>query len=365
MKTNKMLVTVMVLACLAIVAKAQLATDVKFYFYPTVAPNSDTNSPEFGTFRDNFLTGVKKGGKEFTTSGSRVGTNVNNVTAPEIRGVFDVSDIVVSTITNLWRGQFNWPSPFGGQKGNRAYGTVLMVGQNGKICLERTSYTTSCGSIPLLGTNSSLAGLSYSVSRIGISVGFDGQLFTSDDIVINTGSGTNMVDAIAFIGGRFGALANSQAEIDAVNAAVGSGTWLEWEYTFTALTNTQKGSFTAPLYQAGQIPWVAEYNRIVPIVGPVGVLFSVVGEPGSSAMNLYGSRKSEGPYSLLLTTATEGTTAFWSFTRNLTNDYGFYRLKTNSMPPQIQTVAAHAIIKLQSKQKSPVVSSLSTDAGQD
>lgn len=308
-----------------------IASSVKFYFYPVALPNSD-NTTEFGTSRDNLLTGIKYGGKSFTTSGSRVGTSAGNVTAIEIKNVFDVSDMMVSTTVNLWRGQFNPPAPYNAQFGNRPYVAVLAIGQNGKVCLDRLSYKVSCGAIPLLGNNSSLAGLTYSVSRIGISAGPDGKLFTADDEIITSGSGTNLVDAIAFIGGRVGAVGNTQANIDSVNSAVGSGTWLRWDYYFTGVTNVSHDGITIPLYQSGQVPWVEKYNRIVPMVGPEGVLFSIVGQPGSAQMKLYGARKLDGPFTLLSTTAVEGTTAFYPFTRNSTNDFGFYRLVTNSIP---------------------------------
>ena len=356
------------LATLGTQAQAQqIASEVKFYFYPTVLPNSD-NTYEFGTARDSLLTGIKFGGSSFTTSGSRVGTNLNNVTAIEIRNVFDATDILASSSTNLWRGQFNPSSPFNNQYGNRAYAPVLIIGQNGKVCLDRLSYMVGCGSMPSLGYNSSLSGLSYSVSRIGINAGPDGILFTADDQIVNSGSGTNLCDAIAFIGGRIGALADNQGQINTVNGYLNTSTWVSWSYYFTGPTNVQSGSITVPLYQGGQIPWDAQYNRLVPFIGPNGVLFSVIGHPGSPAMNLLGSRKVTGPYATVTTNATEGTSAFWFFTRNPTNDYGFYRLVTNAVvpPPAPLLVVNHASLALATKDASqPPVSSPSSEQDQD
>ncbi len=331
---SKQAIVVGLLLCLATLGnqvQAQIASSVKFYFYPTVLPNSD-NTLEFGTARDNLLTGIKYGGKSFTTSGSRVGTSLNNVTAIEIRNVFDVRDILVSSTTNLWRGQFNPTSPFNHQYGNRAYAPVLIIGQDGKVCFDRLSYKVSCGSMPSLGYISSLTGLSNSISRIGINAGSDGILFTADDNIVSSGSGTNLYDAIAFIGGRIGALANSQADKNTVNGYLNTPSWISWDYYFSGLTNVQSGSITVPLYKGGQIPWDAQYNRLVPFLSPNGVLFSVVGQPGSPAMNLLGSRNVNGPYNLVTTNATEGTSVFWSFTQNPTNDYGFYRLTAIDEP---------------------------------
>ena len=308
----------------------QLASRVDFYLLPTVLPNSD-NTLQFGTVRDALLLAIKQGAQTFATAGTRVGTNANNIVAYGIRGVFDATDIAASTTTNLWMGHFNPAAPANTQYGNRPYEVVLAIARNGKVCSDRFSYTVSCGAIPGLGYSSSLSGLSNSVSRIGINAGPDGVLFTPDDVIANSGAGTNLYDAVVFIGGRCGALINSQSDMDNLNSYLSTPTWIRWDYYFNGATNVSHASATCPLYQGGQIPWNTRYNEIVPYIGPLGVLFSVVGQAGSTNMTLLGSRKAQGPYVTVTTTATEGTTAFWSFTRNATNDYGFYRLQGSNV----------------------------------
>ncbi len=344
----------------------QIASQVKFYFYPVPLPNSD-NTLEFGTARDNLLAGIKYGGSSFTTSGSRVGTNAANVTAIEFRNVFETPDITVSSVSNLWRGQFYPSAPYHVQFGNRPYVAVLMVGQDGKVNLDRTSYKVTCGAIPLLGNNSSLSGLSNSVSRIGINAGQDGILFTADDQIVTSGSGTNLYDAIAFIGGRIGAVANSQADINTIDSAIGSGTWINWEYDFNGLSGLQTGSVTIPLYQSGQIPWASQYNRLVPFVGPNGVLFSLVSQYRQSPLSIFGSRVVTGPFSSATSSATEGTSVYWPFTMVTTNDMGFYFLGSNSLTLSPSAVVINSASHLRRSVGSlpPIVSAPSTESDQD
>ena len=295
----------------------QLATNVSWYFYPCSLPNTVT--PEFGTARDDLLTGIEFGGPLAT--GSRVG----NPTGIEIRSTFDSSDMTVSSTNTLWRGGFNPLAPYATQYGERLYCPVLLVGNGGKVCMDGLQYRVTCG-VALLGNESSLAGLGYSVSRVGILAGPDGILFTDDDIIVTNGSGTNLVDAIAFIGGRIGALVNQSSDYNALDAAIGTnGAFVSFEYQFVSATNTLIGGTTVRLYPRGGIPSYGT-AQFEPFVGPNGVLFSVVGPPGVLPTTIETARQVTGPWSAATTSATEGTSVFMRFTRNSTNDMGFARL---------------------------------------
>jgi hypothetical protein len=302
----------------------QLATNVSWYFYPCSLPNNVTL--EFGTVRDNLLTGIEFGGSLDT--GSRVG----NPAGIEIRSTFDSTDMTVSSTNHLWRGVFNPPAPYASQYGQRLYCPVLLIGNGGKVCMDDIQYRVACG-VALLGNESSLTGLGYSVSRVGILAGPDGILFTDDNTFLNSGeSGTNLVDAIAFIGGSIGALINQPSDYNALNAAIGTnGAFVSFEYQFASATNTLTGGTTVWLYPRGGIP---NYNTVQFgfFIGPNGVLFSVIGPPGVLPMTINTSRCVRGPWSTATTSATEGTSVFEYFTHNPRDDMGFVCLVVTNSP---------------------------------
>ena len=242
-----------------------IATSVSWYFYPCSLP--DVAVTEFATARDNLLTAICFGVPLSTHT--RVGTP----TGIEIRPVFDATDITVSA-TNLWRGNFNPPAPYASQHGQRIYCPVLLIGRNGKVSLDRFQYRVTCG-IASFDNQSSFSGSTYSVSRVGLQAGPDGVLFTADDIIVKSGSGTNLMDAIAFIGGRIGAQISQPSDYNPLNSAISpSGTFITFDYQFVSPTGILDGYTTLWLYPQNQIP--SSFNRIVPFQGPNGMLFSVV-----------------------------------------------------------------------------------------
>jgi len=304
------------------------AMSVAFFYYPMAMPDAVLNGPDFGTTRDNFNSGVILGN---LVTRSRT----NGPTSIEIRDTWDANDITVSTITNLflWRGMTNPPAPFNMQHGSRGYCPVLAVATNVMISLNSFSYRVTSG-VALLGNQSSLAGLPYSVSRIGIRRGQDGILGTADDEILKAGeSGTNMVDAILFIGGRVGAGIASMDDYTALNAEIGAaGTWATFEYDITTPGMTFKGMRTVNIYQGGKIPVSA--NRVTPFIGLRGVLLSVVGPQGMAPITLMSARHLTGPWLPLTSNAVEGTSEFLAYTGHITNDYGFVSYtpySTNSM----------------------------------
>jgi hypothetical protein len=282
---------------------------------------------EFGTARDNHETGVCRGGTLDTQS------RINMPTGIEIRDVFEAGDIAVSTSSNLWRSVFSPPSPYASQRGNRFYGTALVIGLDGKVSLDRTEYDVQCG-IALLSNSSSFPGLGYSVSRRGVDRGPDGVLFTADDIILMNGeSGSTLVDAIVTIGGRIGALVNSQEDMDALNAEIAGGTYITVRGGFRSPVGTLNGYVTVALYQQGAIP--ASYNRLMYFIGPKGVLFSRVGPPMSVPVPLEVSSTVTGPWTVANSASVEGTSAFAFFTLNPTNDYAFARLHPSALPEEL------------------------------
>lgn len=319
MKMKKFLSLIMGIAfCVCVVPRSagQVATDVKWFDFPVSLP--DVTTPEFGTARDNHLTRIKMGGPLAT------GSRINNTTGLEIRSVCEAGDMSVSVTSNLWRFVFNPSGVYATQHGQRQYSTVLAVGVNGKIALNMFSYHVFCG-VGLLSNQSDLAGLDYSISRIGIRAGLDGILFTPDDIFVQTGLGTTLVDAVLFIGARVGASVENDPDLTSLNAAIGpAGTYIRYVYQFNSGSTVLTHEYTVWLYQQGGIPsWrnTVEYFR-----GPLGMTFSLVGPAGSAPITLHSSRSVLGPWNLETSSAMEGTSAFFYFTGDPTNDMGFIKL---------------------------------------
>jgi hypothetical protein len=313
MKITKLLVLVLacVFALTGVQVQAQVATKVAWYVLPTSLP--DVTTLEFGTARENWLTPLSMGIAPTTS------TRVGNVTAIEVRDVFSSEDICVST-NALWRGKFDPGSLYAGMYGQREYGTAIGVALNGMMNIDGVSYRVVCDKVQLLDNQSSFSGLTNSVSRIGIRKGPDGKLFTADDVIVKTGSGTNLVDAVVIIGGRIGALVNNQTDITALDTQITpAGANVFFEYSF----NGSKGVGRTRLYPLGGIP---DYtNRFAFFKMPIGMLFSVVGPAGSGPFTIESARKLEGAWTTVTTTGTEGSSVYLPYTWNPTNNYGFVR----------------------------------------
>jgi len=325
---NKSLTLVALIATFGLItfcAHAQIATKVSWHILPTTLP--DTIHLEFGTARDNWLTPLSMGTAPTT------GTRIGNATAIEIRDVFEVPDMCVATNAGLkfWRGTFGPPAPYSNMTGSRIYGTAIGVGMNGMISLSGISQRTLCDKLPLLNNQSAFTGLGYSVSRIGIQKGPDGILFNNDDVILKTGqSGTNLVDAVVLIGTRLGANANSLTDIEAINTLVTTnGARITFEYYFN---NSAKGSGTAMLYPAGSIPNEMCHMHYFSVT-PDRVLFSLIGPTNSGPFTIHSARAVTGPWSQITTTGTEGSSVYFQFTGNSTNDQGYVKWKSTEIPP--------------------------------
>ncbi|MEA2715211.1 MAG: hypothetical protein QOG91_239 [Candidatus Parcubacteria bacterium] len=291
-----------------------LANRGLWYVFPCSLP--DVTVPEFGTARDNLLAGLAFG------AGLDTKSRLGSPTAIEIRDAFDSTDLAVST-NFLWRGQFDPQPPYATQHGQRLYFPVVLVGENGQVSLERLRYRITSG-LALLGNESALSGLPYSVSRRGLMAGADGHLFTADDIVIMSGPGSQLVDAIIFIGGRAGALVSQQSDFGPLDAEIGSGTTVTATYEWSSTTNVLNASFTVALFPASRIP--TSYTRMVPFRGPAGVLFSAVGPPGMTPFRIESSRRPAGAWQFVTDSAVEGTSVFMPFIGRQTNDMGYIRV---------------------------------------
>ena len=296
-----------VLVCTGMVqvGQSQVATNVTVYTFPYSLP--DVTQVDFGTVRDYIQAQMQVA--KVTSTQSRV----NRTTGIEIRRSFEVGDMVVS-VNPIWRGIFG-DSAYPGQTGNRLYCGLTVVGNGGMISLSMIGYAVTCQRVPSLGNSSSLNGTDYSTSRRGVRRGADGKLWTVDDEVITSGSGTNLVDAVVFIGARIGALVSNQNDINYLNGQVTTnGTPVDFEYQYNSPTGILKSKSTVMLYPQGGIPF--NTNRFELFDTPVGRFFSVVQVKGSAPFDLKSSREVNGPYTYANpanSAATEGSSAFLEY----------------------------------------------------
>jgi hypothetical protein len=238
--------------------------------------------------------------------------------------------MVVST-NQIWRGAFN-PIGYTNVTGERVYCPWIAVGTDGQVSLDRFGYSITADKIALLGNNSSLNGLNYSVSRRGVRKGADGVLFTVDDVVIQSGSGSQLVDAVVFIGGRVGALVNVQGDIDYINGQIGSsGMKVRFENQYLSPAGIKSSVRTVMIYPQGGIPNYT--NTFENFQTPVGWLFSVVGPAGSAPFELRSSRNVTGPWTLVDAAATEGSSAFVPYVGDSGTNMAF--ASKNDQPPVI------------------------------
>lgn len=97
-----------------------------------------------------------------------------------------------------WRGDLSPAGTFSGEYGNTLYFGLAVKGQVKLADVQCRVLSTD--SPPTFSSTSSFASSSYSTSRVGVKSGADGQLGTSDDVVVTSGAGTQLVDAIYLVG---------------------------------------------------------------------------------------------------------------------------------------------------------------------
>lgn len=294
-----------------------LATKVAFYAFPISLPNDAL--PEFATGRDNVMAGLVVGGPVNTRSRDNYPTGV------EIRNIFDAGDVTTCLVsTNMWRSQLAPPTPFSTQLGNRGYCSVIVVGLDGKVRMDDLGYHAFAG---LMSTNASLAGLGYGYSRIGVKAGPSGKLWANDALYVNSGAGSQLVDALVYIGAGLGMKVGNQAGLDAIRGYVGGGMDLVFQYEYATLGIPTVWQFHVPLVNS--IP-ANKLGKAYGFPTPTGIIFSILNQINSHH-NVYESGNAVGPWSLYKRRVSEGTSMFSPFfTGGNRNPNKFWRIDTLS-----------------------------------
>ncbi len=185
----KRLVFGMVLALLC--ATVAVADPINMTILPSVAPNA-FGSPSWGAYAANAMTGLQSGGPAGTP-----GTPSYYAAG----GPFLPGDFIVTTF-NSWRGELAPPAPFDNEYGNRVHFGLHIASDASLFSLSELSFSmTSSNPLHILDWSSGFDSTdNYSALRLGINYGADGIKGTADDFLITSGSASQLVNELFYIG---------------------------------------------------------------------------------------------------------------------------------------------------------------------
>ncbi|MEO8638230.1 MAG: hypothetical protein ABI430_05025 [Candidatus Taylorbacteria bacterium] len=251
-----------------------VASKVKFYSLWVSLPDANRATNSFPVARDNLMSGLKLGGV-FDPRGRE-----NSPTGLDFVQCFDAGDVATTTGTNtLWRFEFNPSGQFTNNFGNRGYCPVIVVGIDGQVSIDRLSWKVYGG--PLSGIRD-LKGISYFPStRVGVNAGPDGRLWTADDQFVSSGPGTQLVDAVAYIGASLTS-PNVDSIVDQtkLNNDLAGGLPVTVEYKFDGLNGDKFHPVSTLVYPSGGVPEKKYGFR--KIETPYGFLWSLMAPKGST-----------------------------------------------------------------------------------
>lgn len=202
---------------------------------PWVAPNV-FGSPSYALAESNAIYALYHGLNSYGAVGPTQYNAQSNVTAPE----------VIVTGFNSWRGVAAPGAPYQSELGNRMLFGLVIDGQGSQFSISQLSFAaTSSDPGNLLNFGFGQNSYNYGAGYQGILKGQDGLLFTNDDIFINSGLNTQLVDGLVGRGSGNSqdaycvgcTPAQQQAALDAAAASFGTAA-----FTFTGVYTL--GDFT-------------------------------------------------------------------------------------------------------------------------
>ncbi|MCA9216252.1 MAG: PEP-CTERM sorting domain-containing protein [Planctomycetales bacterium] len=196
------------LCALALFSVGNIANaDITIEVFPAFAPNgqgttSAPPSPNWNAYVANALAGIEAGGVN-TGTGPR---DANPSYYETVSGVIPPSELIYTEF-NSWRGTaannpaFTGNAAVTGEYGNRIhFGTRITATPGMEFSLSDVSWSLdSDDDTDYFDQSGSLAGAPYSSTRIGINY-VDGIKGNGDDIVINSGPGTQLVNELLYVG---------------------------------------------------------------------------------------------------------------------------------------------------------------------
>lgn len=311
---------------------------VLWFTFPTTLPN-DADIGSFPIARATLMNGLALyGGNPIATS-----SRSNNPAGVQFEFAFEAGDMIVvmpSETTNcIWRSQLNpMNTNYVGRLGSRVYVPFIAIA-NGTNKISLSGFSDSVIDVGggFFDSQSALE-TNYTISEVGINKGPSGQLFGNDHIIVTSGSATNLVDAVVFIGARIGADVSQYLStgVGAVNSYISNGDKFRFIYSYAwnsidtngnTVVNIENNERDVMVYQDGQTP--SSYNYMWTFETPRGVLFSLE-EPETNTYTITTSRDVRGPYTVNSANATTGWSFEWDFTGNSTNDHGFVGFSQNT-----------------------------------
>ncbi|MBL4701856.1 MAG: hypothetical protein JKX85_11430 [Phycisphaeraceae bacterium] len=106
------------------------------------------------------------------------------------------------TSFSCWSGVMQPPAPFSGERGNRLYFCLRIVGNGKRFCLSNLTFMLeSQDAMGVLSSEGNYAGTNYSPHRVGIDYGPDRKRDTEDDVIFDKRQpGSVEVDEILYTG---------------------------------------------------------------------------------------------------------------------------------------------------------------------
>jgi hypothetical protein len=157
---------------------------------PSIAPNA-FGSPSWNQYQQNAADAIGAGSVVFGSGAAQYvalpnGTQLN------------VKDVVVTGFES-WRGVAAPNTPqYSGEYGNRMHFGVKIDGQGSQVSISQLSFTgSSTDPNNSLGFTFNQGDYNYGIGWVGHLKGADNTLWTSDDVLINSGANTQLVDGIA------------------------------------------------------------------------------------------------------------------------------------------------------------------------
>ena len=244
---------------------ASAANAVSITVTPWLAPNA-FGSPSYGQWEANAVAAQRAQLSAFGTPGTpSYAVAESNIT---------VSDLIVTNFTS-WRGQANPSGAYASELGTRGHFGLRIDGEGQQFSISGLSLIlTSNDAANSLGVDFG-PGYGYGTGYVGLLKGADGILFTADDIVIDSGPDTQLVDGLAGrgSGNAYEVLCNGctpaqqQAAIDAFLA---SGGPFPSQYTGTYTLNVAGVNYTGSGTFNIAVPEPATWAMMIGGFGLVG-----------------------------------------------------------------------------------------------
>lgn len=201
------------LSAIALAASAQAGAvgGIDMHVYAATGPNHIT-SASTPAWRANAMVALRNGLDSYGGSLSETPS------AYERAGdVVDIGDMILSQGFNAWRGVASPSGAFASETGNSMHWGLSAVGTGGfQFSYSQLTVTVHGEGTPWASQQDMFydySTYSYDNNHLGVLLGADGVLNTEDDVLINSGASTQLVDAFYTRGPGWGWTANNPDQL--------------------------------------------------------------------------------------------------------------------------------------------------------